>query len=74
VENQTLQCSFAKRKISYLGYTISAEGVATNPDKVRDVVEWPVPANIKELRSFLGLAGYYRKFVKHFGIIAKPLT
>jgi hypothetical protein len=57
-----------------LGYTISAAGVANNPNKVKIVAEWPVPVNVKELRSFLCLAGYYRKFVKHFGIIAKPLT
>jgi hypothetical protein len=68
------KCSFVKREISYMGYTISAARVATNPDKVKVVAEWPIPSNVKEVRSFLGLVGYYRKFVKHFGIIAKPLT
>jgi hypothetical protein len=48
--------------------------VATNSWKVQVIVDWPIPATVKELRSFLGLEGYYHKFVKHFGIIAKPLT
>jgi hypothetical protein len=68
------KCYFAKREISYLGYTISATGVATNPDNVKVVADWHVLVNVKELRSFLGLARYYRKFIKHFGIIAMPLT
>jgi hypothetical protein len=69
------KCKFAQRQISYLGFVISEQqGVATNPDKVSAIVQWPTPSCTKELRSFLGLAGYYRKFVKGFGMINKPLT
>ncbi|WVZ49084.1 hypothetical protein U9M48_000465 [Paspalum notatum var. saurae] len=59
--------------ISYLGHVISQGGVATDPAKIEAIMSWPTPTNIKDLRSFLGLAGYYRKFVKHFGIISRPL-
>ncbi|WVZ96162.1 hypothetical protein U9M48_041833 [Paspalum notatum var. saurae] len=50
------------------------EGISTDSGKISAISEWPVPANSKELRSFLGLAGYYRKFVRHFAIVSKPLT
>jgi hypothetical protein len=66
-------CRFAQQSISYLGHVISAQGVSTNPSKVESVLTWPVPQDIKELRSFLRLEGYYRKFVQHYAILAQPL-
>lgn len=68
------KCSFAQRQLRYLGHIISEAGVATDPEKVQAVMQWPSPNYVRELRSFLGLAGYYRRFVKHFGIISRPLT
>jgi transposase InsO family protein len=68
------KCSFAHNTIAYLGHVISSHGVATDPSKIEAISSWHVPANTKELRSFLGLAGYYMKFVQHFGAISQPLT
>jgi hypothetical protein len=68
------KCSFAQQQLKSLGHIISANGVGTNPEKVKDVQNWPMPTSVREVRGFLGLASYYRRFVKSFGIIAKPLT
>lgn len=67
------KCAFAQTEIEYLGHCISTKGVATEPSKIQAVKQWPVPKNIKELRGFLGLSGYYRKFIRHYGMPSKPL-
>jgi hypothetical protein len=57
------KCSFAQRRLKYLGHIVSAAGVGTDPKKISDVINWPTPTTAKNVRGFLGLAGYYRKFV-----------
>ena len=67
------KCSLFQHEVSYLGHIISTQGVATDPGKIRAVVEWQQPVNFKELRSFMGFAGYYRRFVEGFSRLAAPL-
>jgi len=68
------KCSFGTSKAEYLGHFVSATGISTDPGKIQAIQEWPIPTTVKDLRSFLGLVGYCRKFIKDYAIIAKPLT
>ena len=68
------KCLFAQKQIEYLGHVVSGQGVEPEPSKVQAMVQWPTPSSAKELRSFLGLTGFYRKFIKNYAMITAPLT
>ena len=68
------KCQFWLDSVAFLGHLISAEGVYVDPQKIEVIVNWKPPTNVTEIRSFLGLAGYYRKFVEGFSKLAAPLT
>jgi hypothetical protein len=68
------KCAFWLREVSFLGHVISAEGIAVDPSKVQEVLDCKSPKSVMQIRSFLGLAGYYRRFIPNFSKIAKPMT
>ena len=68
------KCQLFKKEVDFLGHVINEQGVHTNPQKIECVKNWPLPKNITELRSFLGLCSYYRRFIANFSHVAKPLT
>ena len=68
------KCEFWLEKVSFLGHFVSKEGVSVDPAKIEAVRSWSSLKNVTEVRSFLGLAGYYRRFVKEFSGIAWPMT
>ena len=68
------KCEFWLREVGFLGHVLTEEGLSVDPAKIEAVTEWQSPSNVKEVRSFLGLAGYYRKFVEGFSSIARPMT
>lgn len=68
------KCKFFQKEVSYLGYIISEEGLKPDPSKFQVILDWPTPSNSKEVQSFLGLVGYFRRFIKDYAKIAVPLT
>jgi hypothetical protein len=68
------KCSFGEESVSYLGHVISSVGVAMDLTKIEAVIDWPRPKTLRALRGFLGLSGYYHKFIAGYGEVAKPMT
>jgi hypothetical protein len=68
------KCEFWMEKVAFLGHVLSAEGIAVDPSMVESVTKWEQPLNVTDVRSFLGLAGYYRRFIENFSKVAKPMT
>ncbi|MCG8032787.1 MAG: reverse transcriptase, partial [Candidatus Thiodiazotropha taylori] len=68
------KCEFLKSEVTYLGHVVSEAGIRTDPDKTKAIKNWPIPRNVKEVRAYLGFTGYYRRFIKDYAKIARPLN
>ena len=68
------KCEFWLNEVVFLGHVISRAGIYVDPRKIEAIVNWEQPKNVSEVRSFLGLAGYYKRFVEHFSLIVASLT
>ena len=68
------KCDFWLKEVQFLGHIISEAGISVDPSKIQDVLNWKTPESVSEIRSFLGLAGYYCRFVPDFSKIARPMT
>ena len=68
------KCSFWLEEVAFLGHVVTKSGVSVDPEKIRAVTEWRRPTTVTEIRSFLGLAGYYRRFVEGFSKLVGPMT
>ena len=68
------KCKFWMEEVAFLGHIVNRQGVTVDPEKIKAIIEWQRPTNVFEIRSFLGLAGYYRRFVEGFSRLAVPLT
>ena len=68
------KCEFWLEEVKFLGHVVSSRGILVDPSKIEAVLDWKVPSSVSEIKSFLGLAGYYRRFIQDFSRIATPMT
>jgi hypothetical protein len=68
------KCDFYQKEILYLGHVISSEGIVVDSEKIKAIMEWPIPKDVADIRSYMGITGYYRRFIEGFSKIAYPIT